>query len=180
MSLKVAEKISRNLQATPFYTIIIMAGETTDCSNKEQFVVCFCSINSDFEMHEDFVGLQDVKCIDAETLSVELKDISVRLNFSPNKMRGQCNDGASCMAGVKSGVTARPSKDNLKQCTHIAMGMLYSLACSNAIKQCKDNHETIHEITKLIKLPTVGIPCLSALRKCCVQIQLVFVLCPHR
>ena len=70
MALKVAETISGNLQATPFYTI--MADETTDCSNKEQFVVCFCWVDSDFEVYEDFVGLQDVKCIGAETLSAEL------------------------------------------------------------------------------------------------------------
>ena len=73
MALKAAETISENLQATPFYTI--MADKTTDCSNKEQFVVCFHWVDSDFEVYEDFVGLRDVKCIGAETLS-------------PHKMRG--------------------------------------------------------------------------------------------
>ena len=59
MALTVAETISGNLQATLFYTI--MADETTDCSNKEQFVICFRWVDSDFEVHENFVGLRDVK-----------------------------------------------------------------------------------------------------------------------
>ena len=122
MALKVAETISGNLQATSFYTI--MADETTDCANKEQFVVCFRWVDSGFEVHEDFVGLRDVKSTDAETLSAELKDVLVRLHLSPSKMRGQCYDGASCMAGVKSGVAARLSREeNPEQCTPTAMDM---------------------------------------------------------
>ena len=39
MALQVLREVADNLQSTPFYTI--MADETTDCSNKEQFVVCF-------------------------------------------------------------------------------------------------------------------------------------------
>ena len=119
--------------------------------------------------------------VDAETLSVELKDVLVRLNLSPNKMRGQCYDGASCMTGVKSGVAARLSKMNLKQCTHTDMGMLL---CSDAIKQCKsmkDSLETTHEITKLIKLS----PCRHTLfeyfrEELAPDTAGVRVLCPHR
>lgn len=153
MSLKVAETISGNLQATPFYSI--MADETTDCSNKEQFVVCFRWVDSDFEVHEEFVGLRDVKRIDAETLSAELKDVLVRLNLSPHKMRGQCYDGASCMAGMKSGVATRLSRDEPRAVYTHCYGHALSLACSDAIKQCKvmkESLETTHEITKLIKL----------------------------
>ena len=87
MALKSAETISGNLQATSFYTI--MADETTDCSNKEQFVVCFRWVDSGFEVYEDFVGLRDVKSTDAETLTAELKDaLLVRLHHSLSKMRG--------------------------------------------------------------------------------------------
>ena len=48
---------------TSYFLYTIMADETTDCSNKEQFVVCFRWVDSNFEVHEDFVGLRDVKCI---------------------------------------------------------------------------------------------------------------------
>ena len=132
-----------------------MADETTDCANKEQFIVCFRWVDSGFEVHEDFVGLRDVKSTDAETLSAELKDVLVRLHLSPSKMRGQCYDRASCMAGVKSGVAARLSREEPRAVYTHCYGHALSLACSDAIKQCKvmkDSLETTHEITKLIKL----------------------------
>ena len=44
-----------------------MADETTNCSNMEQFVVCI------FWKVDSYFG--DVKCIDAEVLSTELKDV---------------------------------------------------------------------------------------------------------
>ena len=34
-----------------------MADEVTDSSNKEQVVICFRSVDEQFEAHEDFVGL---------------------------------------------------------------------------------------------------------------------------
>lgn len=105
-------------------------------------------------MHEDFVGLRDVKSTDAETLSAELKDVLVRLNLSPSKMRGQCYDGASCMAGMKSGVAARLSSEEPRAVYTHCYGHALSVTCSDAIKQCKvmkDSLETTHEITKLIK-----------------------------
>ena len=132
MGLKVAQTISGNLQATSFYTI--MADETTDCANKEQFVVCFCWVDSELEVHEDFVGLRDVKSTDAETLSAELKDVLVRLHLSPSKMRGQCYDGASCMADVKSGVAVRLSREEPRAVYTHCYGHVLSLACSDAIK----------------------------------------------
>ena len=67
IALKVAETISENLQGTSFYTI--MADETTDYSNKEQFAVCFRWIDNRFEVYEDFVGLQAIKSTDTKTLS---------------------------------------------------------------------------------------------------------------
>ena len=86
MALKVAQIISGNLQATSCYAI--MADETTDCANKEQFVVCFHWVDSELEVHKDFVGLRDVKRTDAEILFAERKDVLVELHLSPSKRRG--------------------------------------------------------------------------------------------
>ena len=61
--------------------------------------------------------------------------VLIRLNLSSNKMRGQCYDGLSCMAGVKSGVTARLSKDESWAMYTHCYGHALSLACSGAIKQ---------------------------------------------
>ena len=114
-----------------------MADNTTDCASKEQFVVCFRWVDSELEVHEEFVGLRDVKSTNAETLSAELKDVLVRLHLSPSKMRGQCYDGASCMGGVKSGVAARLSREEPRAVYTHCYGHALSLTCSDAIKQCR-------------------------------------------
>ena len=59
MALQVLQEVADNLQSTPSYTI--MADETTDCSNKEQFVVCFRWVDDNMEAHEDFIGLHLVE-----------------------------------------------------------------------------------------------------------------------
>ena len=130
------------------------------------------------------MGLQDVKCIDAETLSAELKDVLVRLNLSPHKMRGRCYDGASCMAGMKSGVATRLSRDEPRAVYTHCYGHALSLACSDAIKQCKvmkESLETTHEITKLIKLSPRRDALFEGFKEELVPDSAgVRALCPHR
>ena len=83
---QVLREIASNLHNTPFYTI--MADETTDSSNKEQFVVCFRWVDDELEVHEDFIGLHMVESIDAATLYAVLKDVSIWMNLSVAKLRG--------------------------------------------------------------------------------------------
>ena len=62
MGICVLHEIAKELQSTPFYTI--MADKTTDCSNTEQVVVCLCSVDVAFEV-EEFVGLYSVDATDS-------------------------------------------------------------------------------------------------------------------
>ena len=76
------------------------------------------------------------------------------MNLSMNKIRGQCYDGASNMAGAKKGV-AKQIMDIERHAlfTH-CYGHTLNLACSDAVKGCKllkSVLETTREITKLIK-----------------------------
>ena len=52
-------------------------------------------------------------------------------------MRGQCYDRASCIAGVKSGVAAKLSREEPKTVYTHCYGHALSLACSHAIKLCE-------------------------------------------
>ena len=70
-----------------------MADETTDSSNKEQFLVCFWWMDDELEVYEDVIGLHMVESIDAATLHAFLKDVLIRMNLSVAKLRGQCYDG---------------------------------------------------------------------------------------
>ena len=67
-----------------------MADEVTDASNREQVVVCFRWVDSDFEPHEDFVGLHKVDKINADTLVAVIQDVVLRMNLDLHNCRGQC------------------------------------------------------------------------------------------
>ena len=81
-----------------------MVDETTDVANQEQVVFCFRWIDNKLEAHEEFVGLCQVECTQAEMLVAVIHDVFKRLNISTLKLRGKCHDGASSMRGSRSGV----------------------------------------------------------------------------
>ena len=49
MALQVLREVAANLHSTAFYTI--MVDETTDVSNDEQVVLCFCWVDDNFDAH---------------------------------------------------------------------------------------------------------------------------------
>ena len=57
--------------------------------------------------HEEFIGLHVVPNICADTLVACIRDTLIHMNLSIQNCRGQCYDGASNMAGSKSGVASQ-------------------------------------------------------------------------
>ncbi len=182
MALQVLREIACNLQSTPFYTV--MADETTDSSNCEQVVVCLRWVDSDLQVHEDFLGLHAVESTASDILVAVIKDVLIRMNLSVNEMRGQCYDGVSCMSGGKSGVATRMSNEEPRAVYTHCYGHALSLACSDSIKQCKlmkDSLDTTHEITKLIKKSPRRDAIFGRLKEeLASDTPGVRVLCPHR
>ena len=128
-----------------------MVDETTDCSNKEQVVLVIRWVDGDLNVHESFIGLYSVPAIDANTLTTIIKDSLIRLNLSINKIRGQCYDGASNMAGAKKGVSKQIMDIERRALFTHCYGHTLNLACSDAVKGCKvlkSALETTREITK--------------------------------
>ena len=66
MALSIIRDIASSIRDAKYFTI--MADEVTDASNREQVVVCFRWAGSDFEPHEDFVGLHKVDKVNADML----------------------------------------------------------------------------------------------------------------
>ena len=60
---------------------VIIADKVTDSSNKEQLVVCFRSVDDNFQPTEEFVGLHHVESINADALVGCLKDTMLRMNL---------------------------------------------------------------------------------------------------
>ena len=93
MALQILHQVVESVRSAPFLTIMI--DETTDVSNKEQVVVCFCWVDSSLESHEEFIDVYQVASTAALSLVATIRDVLQRVNLSITKLRGQCYDGAS-------------------------------------------------------------------------------------
>ena len=62
-------------------------------------------MDNDLRVHEEFIGIYEVYVIETTSLVVVIKYTLVRLNISLAKLRGQCNDRASNMSGVRPSMT---------------------------------------------------------------------------
>lgn len=77
---------------------IIMDG-TQDETGDEQISMCFRHVDSDLDIHEDFVGLYGSPSTTGETLARVAEDVLKRLNLDIQDARAQTYDGASNMQG---------------------------------------------------------------------------------
>ena len=66
----------------------------TDCSNHEQFVVCFRWVDKHYEAHEDFASISKIDTIKSDTLVSAITDILIRLNIPLSNACGPYYDGA--------------------------------------------------------------------------------------
>ena len=134
--------------------VSIFADETADISNREQLVICVRWIDDKFEAHEDFIGLRHLETTSAASIVEEIKNILKSMGVPLAKLRGQCYDGCSTMSGAKSGVaTVIKAEEPRALYTH-CYGHATNLACASSIKNVKlirDVHDTVQEITKLVK-----------------------------
>ena len=95
-------RIAADIKAVGYFAL--EADEVTDCSNKEQVVVCIRWVDDKFEVHKDFVGLRNVDDITAATIVHVVTDTVHHLNLSLSLCRAQCYDGASNMKRVASDI----------------------------------------------------------------------------
>ena len=135
LSLQGLRKIASKLHEEPFYTI--MVDETTDVTNREQVVICLRYVDDHFVAHEEFLGLYTVDNICSDTLAALIKDVLLRLNLSISKARGQCYDGASNMAGAKSGVAKQIRSEEPRAVFTHCYGHTLNLACGDVVKFSK-------------------------------------------
>ena len=145
-------EILENIHSSPF--IVVMVDETTDKSNKEQLTLVLRWINEDFVVSEEFVGLYYLSAIDTQSIVEVMKDTFIRFQIPLTKIRGQCYDGCSTMAGAKAGVATKIQELEPRAVFLHCYGHALNLALSDTIKQSrpmKDCLDTCYEIIKLIK-----------------------------
>lgn len=147
MANTILRKISKCVHNNAYYAL--MADKVTDSSNRKQFVIWFCWVDSDsFSVYEDLIGFYQVDNI---TASTSLKD---GLNISMSNCCAQCYDGASNMVGARSGVANLVQRDEPRAILVHCYGHSLQLAVSDTVKKIKtmaDALDTTNEISKLLK-----------------------------
>ena len=90
----------QEIKTAKYYSII--ADESSDISNKEQFSISFRYVFSD-TVKEVFADFAEVDRITGKKLADTIVQSLTTWGLSLQNMRGQCYDGASNMAGARSG-----------------------------------------------------------------------------
>ena len=105
MARFVQNQILNKVRKSPFITI--MVDETTDVSNKEQLTFIIRSVDEEFNVSEDYLGMYNLATTTASSIVSAITDILLRFQLPSTKLRGQCYDGCSTMAGARGGVAAK-------------------------------------------------------------------------
>ena len=153
MATEVLRSKVSTIQERKFFSI--MADEGTDVSNIEQLSFCLRSVDSEFNVSEDFIGFYELTNIKSETIVKAIKDILLRCHLSLENCRGQTYDGASNMMGKRSGVSTKILEEQPKAVATHCQGHSLSLAIKTLTKDdCRILSETmgtVGEICVLVK-----------------------------
>ena len=152
MAVKLLGDITKRIQKVKFFTL--MADETTDAGNKEQLVIVFCWVDENLNVHEDFIGLHEIKVANGDFITDVLKNILVVCNLNVHQLRGQCYDGVSVMSGLRNGVVTQIQTMEPKATYTHCYGHALNLAAGDTIKKClvlKKALDITFEMSKLIK-----------------------------
>lgn len=132
MDHNVLRKILENILTSPF--LAVMVDETSDRSNKKQLTLIIRWISDNFMVQEEFPGLYVLSTIDAQSIVDVMKDAFLRFQIPLAKLRGQCYDGCSTMAGTKAGVAAKIAKIEPQAVFTHCYGHALNLSVSDTIK----------------------------------------------
>lgn len=115
----------------------LLADEATDSGNWEQLVVVLRFVDSQGELHEDFLEFVECTSLTGEYLAGKLLDCLQRWNLNVQDIRGQGYDGAANMAGKFRGVQARISEQNEKalyfHCAAHCLNLCIVKSCDNEL-----------------------------------------------
>ena len=132
MANMILRKVTRSLSGNLFS---IIGDETSDISNTEQLVFCLRNVDEDLTTHEEFIGLHSMDSTTAESITCVIQDILLRLSLQMSSCRGQCYDGASSMAGCRSGVATTLQQQEPRALYTHCYGHTLNLAVQDSVKK---------------------------------------------
>eukprot|EP00731_Ephydatia_muelleri_P036880 Em0344g3a len=92
---------------------LALRGDGSDVSSNltqllhEQLTLVLRWVSDDFTVSEEFVGLYYLSVIDAQSIVDAINNAFLRFQIPFTKLRGQCYDGCSTMAGARAGVAVK-------------------------------------------------------------------------
>ncbi|XP_065891716.1 zinc finger MYM-type protein 1-like [Dysidea avara] len=134
--------------------VSIMVDETTDISNKEQLTLVMRRIDHNLDVYEEFLGMYQIDSATVESITSTILDALMHFQIPLTKLRGQCYDGCSTMAGSHNGVANKVQDMEPKAVFTHCYGHALNLAVGDTIKKCvmlRDCLDTCYELVKLIK-----------------------------
>lgn len=152
MAHQILRKLLGLIQKSPF--LAIMVDETTDVSNKEQLTLVIRRIDENLDVFEEFLGMYSLHTTSAQSIVTAISDALLRFQIPFARIRGQCYDGCSTMAGAKGGVAAKIREKEPRAVFTHCYGHALSLSVSDTVKQSsimRDCLDTCYELVKLIK-----------------------------
>ena len=114
-------------------------------------------MNSQLEVHEEFIGLHEISDITADTILAALHDCVLRLNLTWSQCRDQNFDGASSMTGHRTGMATQIARKEPRALFTHCYGHSLNLAMCDTIKGTnllRDVIDVTHKISKFIKYPS--------------------------
>ena len=131
-----------------YYGIIL--DETSDVANNEQISICFRVVQENFLIEELFFGFYQTSITSSDVIYAIVKDVLLRFQFSINKCRGQCYDGAANVSGHVSGLRTKILKDESRATYVHCRAHNLNLAVQDAIKNNKEIRDMFNLIRELI------------------------------
>jgi hypothetical protein len=146
IALTVLRGLLKKISSRQWFSLI--CDETADESSEEQLCVTIRTVDENYEIHEDVLGLYKLNRQTAASISEAILDVLTLSGLSMANCRGQGYDGASTMAGIHSGVAAllllqQPKAIFVHCSAHCLDLALQDLSCNcssidTAITYCKD------------------------------------------
>lgn len=131
-----------------YYGIIL--DETADVANKEQISICFRIVHENFQIEELFFGFYQTSITTSDVIYAIVKDVLLRFQFSINKCRGQCYDGAANVSGHISGLRTKIIEQENRATYVHCRAHTHNLAVQDAMKNNKEMRDMISLIRDLI------------------------------
>lgn len=164
---QMGQLVLRNLlsEASGSMWFSILADEAT---HNEQMSLSIRWVDTDYDVHEEALGLIQLPNTRAETIFSAIKDILIRCSLNMKQCCGQAYDGAANMSGTRNGVQALFKRESPHTLYVHCLAHCLNLCVKEVTRTCdimRDTMSFVFELTQLIKMSPKRLSLFDSLRK---------------